>query len=398
MIKRFLDRFKPGRSVFPVFLFGLGIVLFFLITDTDLPDAVKFDAFEKLIYSTKPGCVYEDSFDIYHYESVPEDKRENNKFGLYVYAESEKYIKLADTLVNSNGGDWGYVLVPYNVYDRDYDKWNRAFSLFNKKHLIPVIQLWDVEPTNYASVTEEAAVFLNRFLWPIKQRYISVYNEPNDQKFWKGTIDPSGYAEVLDYTIDVFKAENENFFVLNGAFNASAPTSNGYMDEEAFMYQMNESVPGIFEKLDGWASHSYPQPNFSGSPDATGRWSIRAYESELSFLQNDLGVKKNLPVFITETGWAHAEGKSYSSEYLPVETVAEYFEKAYKEVWLEDDRVVAVMPFTIWYDSPYDHFSWVDWRDVPYAHFQAVKSMKKVAGNPDKLVLDQEAIISCEEK
>ena len=157
---------------------------------------------------------------------------------------------------------------------------------------------------------------------------------------------------------------------------------------------MNEAVPGIFGKLDGWASHSYPQPNFSGSPLGTGRQSIRAYEEELKFLSEEFEIK-NLPVFITETGWMHDVGKTFNNQYLSMDAVAENFKIAYKEVWLPDDRVVAVTPFSIWYDTPFDHFSWVDhdWR--PYKQFLEVKEMDKIEGNPEKLLKADVSSLGC---
>ena len=161
------------------------------------------------------------------------------------------------------------------------------------------------------------------------------------------------------------------------------------------MKKMNEAVPGIFDKLDGWASHPYPQPNFSGKPTDTGRWSIRAYEDELEYLKNELGVKKDLPVFITETGWAHAEGEKYNGSYKPVETVAQYFKTAYEEVWLKDDRVRAVMPFTIRYDPPFDHFSWINKDKVPYLHYETLKKIEKVEGKPPVLMTDDVDIYNC---
>lgn len=311
--------------------------------------------------------------------------KKNNKFGLYVYAEEKEFFSIADRLVNSNGGDWGYVLIPYNVRDYDYGKWGRVFNQLIGKHLIPVIQLWNVDVNDYKKETTNAAKFLNSFLWPIRYRYVSVYNEENDDNFWYGKADAKQYAKILDYTIKTFKESNEDFYIMNGALNISASKTEDNVDAFEFMRQMNEAVPGIFNKLDGWASHPYPQPNFAGSPLDTGRMSIRAYENELDYLKNNLGVKKDLPVFITETGWAHAEGESYDSSYLPDKTVAEYYKTAFNDVWLKDDRVRAVMPFTIIYDEPHDHFSWVNRDFVPYFHYDVIKSMEKVSGEPPKL-------------
>ena len=319
----------------------------------------------------------------------------NNKFGLYIYAEEKDFFEIAQNLVNSKGGSWGYVLIPYNVQDYDEAKWGRVFDQLISKKMIPVIQLWNFNIENYQKDTRKAAEFLNTFIWPIKYRYISVYNEPNDDKFWSGNADPAEYARILDYTVRVFKETNPDYFMINGAFNVSSSTDGQNIDSFEFMKKMNESVSGIFDKLDGWASHPYPQPNFSGSPYDTGRWSIRAYEDELKFLKDELGVKKELPVFITETGWAHAEGENYNGSFPRVGMVADYFKIAFEEVWLKDDRVRAVMPFTIRYDPPFDHFSWVNKDKVPYLHYEEVKKLEKVKGEPPVLATGDVDIYNC---
>lgn len=317
----------------------------------------------------------------------------NNKFGLYVYSTGN-FIKKADELVNSNGGDWGYVLIPYNVKDRDNSKWSEIFDLLARKHLIPVIQLWDVDLDKYESQTEGAAKFLNKFPWPIDKKYISAYNEVNDANFWKGRVDPKGYAKILDFTIKTFKSYDSHFFIMNGAFNSTAPNAKGYMDEVLFMQQMNDAVPGIFAKLDGWASHSYPQPDYIGKPTDTGRISIRAYDWELSVLAGAFNVK-DLPVFITETGWAHAEGEKYNYAFYDAQTAAEYIKTAFTNVWLPDDRVVAVMPFTIYYDPPFDHFSWVKKDGSVYPQFDVIKALPKIAGKPSVLASIEKEVIKC---
>ncbi len=340
-----------------------------------------------------PECDYEESIEYYYYVDSPWDK--NNKFGLYIYAENENFFEMAQNLINSNGGDWGYVTIPYNVKDRDFDKWDRVFRQLRNKHLIPIIQLWDIDLDKYEEQTQEAAEFLNRFVWPVKERYVSAYNEMNSANFWYGEIDPEEYAHVLDYTIYTFKNANSDFFMLNGAFNISAPSNADHMDALIFMSRMNQEVNGIFDKLDGWASHSYPQPNFSGNPNAVGRWGVRAYADELSYLKNGLGVTKDLPVFITETGWAHAQGKDYNASYLDAETAAEYIRIAYEEIWLPDDRVRAVTPFTIRYAAPHDHFSWINEDGVPYIQYDKIKSIDKIAGNPPHFEVKEQKVSGC---
>jgi hypothetical protein len=334
------------------------------------------------------NCYVQDSLDYYYYKDTDSLWEDNNKFGLYVYAEERDYFEIAQKLVNSNGGEWGYVLIPYNMDDRDLDKWRRVFGQLMNKKLIPIVQLWKLDKDNYREQTKEVAEFFNRFVWPIKYRYISVYNEPNDAAFWEGEVSPEEYAEILEHTIDTFNKVSDDYFLLNGAFNISASTTATTMDAFTYMYRMQQEVPGIFEKLDGWASHSYPQPNFTGNPYKKGRWSIAAYEDELAYLKDTLGVEKELPVFITETGWAHAEGENYNAAYLTVEKVAEYFEYAYQEVWLKDSRVRAVTPFTIRYEPPFDHFSWISKDEIPYAHYDSVRKLQKEEGSPPELVID----------
>lgn len=330
-------------------------------------------------------CKYEEGISMSKYAAANPTWEPNNKFGIYVYAEVADFFELAQNLVNSNNGAWGYVLIPYNVDDRDTDKWTRVFEQLSAKKLIPVVQLWSLHMDKYKEETEDAARFLNKFNWPIKYRYIAVYNEPNDAKFWFDYVSPQEYADVLNYTIETFKNKNPDFQILNAGFNTSASTTSTSMDAFEFMKKMNEHVPGIFEKLNGWASHSYPQPNFSGNPHNIGRWSIQAYATELDFLKQVLGVRKELPVFITETGWAHAEGADYNGSYLSVDKISEYFETAYTDIWLKDERVRAVMPFTIWFEKPYDHFSWVNADKIPYAHYNVVKDMQKIKGKPPML-------------
>jgi hypothetical protein len=327
-------------------------------------------------------CPFQEEIKYYYYDEKESSWEPNNKFGLYIYAENKTFFEKAKELVNSKGGDWGYVLIPYNVSDYDNEKWERVFEQLRSKHLIPVIQLWGIKIDDYKKQTEEAAAFLNRFPWPIRYRYISVYNEPNDSKFWQGRTNPEEYAQVLSYTFRKFKEENVEFFIMNGALNVTAPSDGQHIDAFDFMWRMNKAEPGIFEKLDGWASHPYPQPNFAGNPRDRGRWSIRAYEDELNYLKNSLGVSKELPVFITETGWAHAEGKNYNSGFLSVSQVAKNIKIAYEDVWLKDPRVRAVMPFTVAYDAPFDHFSWVNEDYVPYEHFDEVKKIRKITGQP----------------
>lgn len=286
----------------------------------------------------------------------------NNKFGIHIISATIDEASAAASLVNSTGGDWGYITVLIESKDRNHNKWQEFFNDLRKRHLIPLVRL-ATKPVNehwerpYDGEDQVWADFLDSLNWPTKNRYIIIYNEPNHATEWGNFVDPKSYAEILDKTIAALKTKNSDFFVLNGGFDASAPHKPPlYYDQASFMKQMDQDVPGIFNKLDGWVSHSYPNPHFSGSPHEQGRGTIRGYMWELQLLKS-LGVKKDLPVFITETGWKHAEGLSYDNSLLLSETVADYFKLAYQNAWT-DKSIVAVTPFLLNYqEAPFDHFS-----------------------------------------
>ena len=82
-----------------------------------------------------------------------------NKFGIYTYMEVGEYLDLANELVNSNGGEWGYVLVPYNVKDYRDDRWQEFFFKLNELKLIPIIQLWDLNTAGKGPLLQGNALF-----------------------------------------------------------------------------------------------------------------------------------------------------------------------------------------------------------------------------------------------
>ncbi len=324
----------------------------------------------------------------------------NNKFGIHIISATPDEINPAATLVNSNGGDWGYVTLLIESKDRNHDKWQRVFNELRIAHLIPIVRIATAPDGGtwkkpYEGEEEAWAGFLNNLIWPIKNRYVVIYNEPNQAHEWGGVVDPKDYAKTLSKTIDVLKKTHEDFFVMNGGFDASAPNQPpNFEDEQIFIKEMNETVPGIFNKLDGWVSHSYPNPGFVGSPDDSGKGTIRTWYWELQLLRS-IGVSKNLPVFITETGWKHAEGQVYDRTLPSADSVATYLEKAFKSTW-NNSRIVAVTPFLLNYqEAPFDHFSFKRYTGSPqntkilgaaypqyYNSYEKIASLQKLTGFP----------------
>ena len=313
----------------------------------------------------------------------------NNRFGIHIISAVPQEASEAAEMVNSSGGDWGYITFLIESKDRDPYKWQTFFDDLRRRHLIPIVRLatkpvsggfWEVpQKQEY----EAWADFLDRLNWPIKNRFVTIYNEPNHSQEWGNFVDPKSYAKVLDKTITALKNKNQDFFVLNAGFDASTPHEPpSYYDQERFMVEMNQAIPGIFNKLDGWVSHSYPNPGFIGLPQDIGRGTVRTYLWELQLLKT-LGVTKELPIFITETGWRHSAGIQKRSSLPTPETVSQYYQQAFDIAW-NDPRIVAVTPFLLNYQQPpFDHFSFKMFNSHNYhPQYLVLKDMPKVMGQP----------------
>lgn len=306
----------------------------------------------------------------------------NNKFGIHIAQPADDDINKAAELVNSNGGKWGYITLVIHEDDKDKNKWQSVFDKLREKQLIPIVRLATKgDGPNWRRPKPEEALewaqFLNSLNWVTKNRYVILFNEPNHATEWGGSVDAKSFAEVNREFSKKLKEANKDFFVMMGGLDGVAPSQPPrYQDSGVFLRQVMEviSAQEFNELFDGLSSHSYPNPGFSGSPSGSGKSSVRGYEYELDLLKG-YGVK-DLPVFITETGWnASAVGR---------EQTAQHFKTAYEQVWLPDDRVKAVTPFVLNYQSePFLKFSWLK-KDTnePYPEYETVKNLSKTAGKP----------------
>lgn len=304
----------------------------------------------------------------------------NNIFGIHITQIED--LKRTKELVNSQGGDWGYVTIVIQNNDQNFDKWQKFFDTLRENHLIPLVRLatrldgsvW-VKPE--ASETKNWAIFLDSLNWPIKNRYVIIYNEPNHDKEWGNDANPREYARILNQAIIDFKNKNNDFFILNAGLDQAAQNSKETINELNFLEQMNAEIPGIFNRIDGFASHSYPK-DFIGQPWEKGRATIQGYLWELEILKN-LGSGNDLPVFITETGWQN----QLNIKYQTLNT--NYIKEAFENVWLLDSRVMAVTPFILNYPYyPFAGFSWLDEKGNPYPQFEVIRSLNKIKGEPEQ--------------
>lgn len=312
----------------------------------------------------------------------------NNKYGIHILFPEE--IQEAANLVNSKNGDWGYVIIPIQSGDKNIEKWQEFMDNAKKYHIIPIIRLasegdyfntkvWR-KPTEYDVL--DFANFLNSLDWPTKNRYIVVFNEPNRNDEWGGNTDPADYAKILSYTSIIFKSLNENYFIISaGLDNASATIPNLSFNNYDFLQLMTKAVPDVFEKIDGLGSHSYPNPAFSKEPNKLDPESIATFRFENQLIKNYIG--RELPVFITETGWIRPIGEN---------KIASYYEIANKTAW-SDQYIVAITPFLLKAGAgPFEKFSFLDKNGMATPIYKTYQNLEKQKGEPvviEKVLGDQ---------
>ena len=182
----------------------------------------------------------------------------NNKFGIHILFPSE--LAQAAKLVNSSGGDWGYVTIPIQYTDRDIVKWQQFMDDCQTYHLIPIIRLatdpfydntnvWR-KPNEYDIL--DFANFLNSLDWPVKNRYIVLYNEVNRFDEWGGEApSPKDYADLVTFAETTFKQINPDFYlILGGLDNASPNDGVKYYDNFVYLREMGNYNPDVFKNID----------------------------------------------------------------------------------------------------------------------------------------------------
>lgn len=138
-----------------------------------------------------------------------------------------------------------------------------------------------------------------------------------------------------------------------------------------FLSQMQTGVPGIFDRIDAFASHSYPAEGegwgFFVPYDRAGT-GLRYFESELTTIG-----RTELPVLMTETGWPHMHG---GTTYGSRDEVATWTRQAYENVWLTHPSIRAIMPFILQDPGAWDGFAWVRGDGSPYPVYTEVRDLR----------------------
>ena len=303
---------------------------------------------------------------LYDPASVP-----NNKMGVHILHPSE--IENAAKLVNSSGGEWGYVTVPIQPVDRDLIKWQQFMKECKDKKVIPIIRIttiptggtWD---SGQDTDLVDFANFLNELEWPTENRYIILFNEVNQSREWGGVVDPRKYTDIVKNARTIFKERSEHFFLLGPALDDALPDSTTSMSAKRYLAAMYSHDSSVWSYFDGFATHSYSNPGFAQPPRQNTFPGITSYR--YFFTQYKLADK---PVFITETGWDQTK--------VSEAKLKEYWNTAWG-IWGSDQRVVAITPFVLDGGAAFPIHSLTKSDGNLSVSGQAIKEIIKIKGEP----------------
>lgn len=267
--------------------------------------------------------------------------------------------------------DGGFITVPVRINQLEETKWQKFFDEADKFRFIPIIRLatshngkyWE-RPTKYDIV--KFAGFFSKLDWHRGELILIAFNEPNHAPEWGGQVDPEDYGERLSFLVNWFKTEPRKYLILPAALDAAAANTKSAMSLNLFLDRLLSEYPETIANLSGWNSHAYPNPGFVGNPTDSHKMSVKSYQFELDTIKKSIG--KDLPVFITETGWDQNKVKM---KLLP-----QYFKSAYENIWFPDNRVIAVTPFLFNAQTmPFSAFSLLDTNENPTLIYEMIKRL-----------------------
>jgi len=321
-------------------------------------------------------------------------------------------------------GDGGYIKLIFPGVEPNLTstpgEWVDAVCNSYSRSLIPVIRIgppWgdrrirnmsdDGSFTSYTQIANKYAMVVSSVLScvpPSTPIYFEIHNEPNLCYEWpcqpgEAPPNPAVPANWMHYS-DMAK---EYAFFLRDVSNAmraigdsrvkitngglapggvvscecNGDGSGGFnpgITALDFIREMQNAVSDIWDKIDAWATHSYPASGL-------GYGFFDRYENcgpGLRFFENELSTAgRSFPVLITETGWTiHHESFNWSRE-----EVADWTVRAYQDLWLVHPSILGVMPFML-QDPGWDNFAWVDPSGNPYPVYNAVRSLRCSLGIP----------------
>ena len=138
---------------------------------------------------------------------------------------------------------------------------------------------------------------------------------------------------------------------------------------DAFLGYMDAAVPGVFDKIDAFASHSYPASGEGWGffpPYDQAMTGLKYFEKELAAIG-----KPAMKVLITETGWTiQHESWNHSRNQVGDWTV-----QALQDVWLTHPNILGFTPFIL-RDGAWDNFAWARADGSTYPVYDKVRAYR----------------------
>ncbi len=288
---------------------------------------------------------------------------------LGVHLLSTRDLDHAKSLLAADKGE-KFATIPLTFQDLNHqEEWQRFFNDAKANNFIPIVRLATESRDGIWSKPNRRQIvhmfeFLNQLDWPDDELHIIVFNEVNHAKEWGGDISPQEYAQVLDFTCKWAHTEAKDYIVLPAAMDLAAPNGSETMEAFTYLEAMYRYNPKIFNQIDIWNSHSYPNPAFSSSPTRSAKNSMRGFIHELNYLKRKTG--RDFEVIITETGW---KANRQTAPWLN-----NYYLYAFQHIW-SHPQVIGVTPFVVQGSpGPFESFSFYDAENNPTIHFDAFQN------------------------
>ena len=260
------------------------------------------------------------------------------------------------------------------------------------RELIPIVRLqglyggpnWIKPPASTPGDYSEIAQAYARVVAGLPRRgdrplYVEIWNEPNLDIEWSGQANPIEYAEFL---VDVAAAlrglGDPRIVILNGGLSPGGNYNNlAFIDAMA-------TVPGALDAFDVWSAHPYPgnhPPEYNIHDDTAPLYpdlTIDSYLLELNRLAAHGRV--NVPVLLTETGYALGQNNFGFQGYPPIDegNRADNISRALRDYWSRWPEILGVCPFEL--VDPYGNWVVWDWLHPDgrsHQQYDAVRALEK---------------------
>lgn len=168
-------------------------------------------------------------------------------------------------------------------------------------------------PAHPPERAEDFGNFVYEFVTRYRGRvsFIQIWNEPNLAAEWGGSIDPAGYAELLDVAARRAREANPNIVILSAPMAMTTENSGRAMDEFSYWQALYDL--GISDSFDVISANVYGLADRFDVPPDEQRLNVRRVE-----LLRDLAVRNgdaHKAIWFGEYGW-NAAPADFAAERL----------------------------------------------------------------------------------